>query len=116
LTEERALATIKFGKLGHSMISECLPRSRKVSLAYNLGELKDLPMMYRKTVELYHLQLKNLDLRKAGDQYLNWKFGWEQTLRGVQDVGTPYYYRETRKLLNLAKGITNDLQGHKEGH
>jgi hypothetical protein len=105
------------------MISECLPRSRKVSLAYNLGELKDLPMMYRKTVELYHLQLKNLDLRKAGDQYLNWKFGWEQTLRGVQEMlelpttiakhvnylisrkGLPTTFRATRKGIEGASSI-----------
>jgi hypothetical protein len=123
LSEERALAISKFGKFGYSMISDCLPRSRKVNLAYNLAELKDLPLMYRKTVELFRLQLQTLDLKKVGDQYLNWKFGWESTVRSVQEMlempttiarhvnylisrkGLPTTFRSTRKGVEGASSI-----------
>jgi len=99
LAEERANATVKFQKHYMSMLSNCLPSARKFPLAYNVAELKDLPMTLRKTVELFYYtqpskifpfsvkgRRKDFGIKDAGDQYLNWKFGWESTMRSVNEM------------------------------
>lgn len=80
-----ALATLAANAL--PMIGKALPTSRKFNLAYNIGELKDLPLLLKNSVALYKdgfSILKNPD--KLSDQYLNYKFGWESTIQAVRTM------------------------------
>lgn len=80
-----ALATLAANAL--PMIGKSLPTSRKFNLAYNIGELKDLPLLLKNSVALYKdgsSILKSPD--KFSSQYLNYKFGWESTLQAVRSM------------------------------
>lgn len=87
LADERANALAMFAKHGFGMLQQALPYHRSFDLAYNIAELKDLPMMYRETVRLFKDGGRSLNtIRGASRQFLNFKFGWESTLRAVRDL------------------------------
>jgi hypothetical protein len=80
----------RFVQLGQKyalgMVGESLPASRRFSLYRDVAELKDLPLMLRRTVELAKDVSTLLELKGQGNQYLNYKFGWEATVRAVVDM------------------------------
>lgn len=90
LTAERASFVTARNKYAFGMIRDAVPTNRKISVARNVGELRDLPMMLRKSVEFFRNPLDLLEkvnpLKEQGSQYLNVKFGWEATFRAVVDM------------------------------
>lgn len=86
LANERANATTLMGKHVNGLITRALPTHREFDLGYNIAELKDLPRMLRSTVELAMEPSSVLEFRGAGNQYLNYRFGWEATVRAVRDM------------------------------
>jgi hypothetical protein len=83
---EVASAANKMAANGLKLINMCLPEVKKFQLAYNIAELKDLPMMLRNTVELLRTPSTVLDFKGAGNQYLNYKFGWDSTVSAVKQM------------------------------
>jgi hypothetical protein len=76
-------------------LPQCLSNARKFNAFYQLGELKDLPMMIKKTIESqrYLLQLLKdpattlIKLDKAlGNAYLNYKFGWQSFQQSLESL------------------------------
>jgi len=86
LAAERSNASAMFLKHKHGLIARALPTRPKFQSFYNVAELKDLPMLYRNTVQFFKDPLSVTTPRGAGNQYLNYKFGWEQALRSVVDL------------------------------
>lgn len=86
LAEERSLFTQMVNKHAFGMVRESVPSNRKYSLARNVAELKDLPLLLKRSVEVAKDVSTLLELRGQGNQYLNYKFGWEATVRAVTDM------------------------------
>lgn len=49
----KSRATSVFAKRGLEMVSRCLPTARRYNSVYQIGELKDLPMLFRGTMKAW---------------------------------------------------------------
>jgi hypothetical protein len=86
-TTEQADATTYFNKYGYGLLRDTLPEHPQFNLFYNIAELKDIPVMLRNTVRLFKdFQSELSSMKGIGDQYLNYKFGWESTVNAVKDL------------------------------
>jgi hypothetical protein len=86
LGNERTRFTQLGQKYALGMVRESVPTARKFALFRNVAELKDLPLLLRRSVELAKDISTLLELKGQGNQYLNFKFGWEATVRAVVDM------------------------------
>lgn len=86
LTFERSEFSALRAKYALGMVRDAVPSSREISVARNIGELKDLPLLLRRSVELYRDPALLLEFKGQGNQYLNYKFGWDATYRAVRDM------------------------------
>jgi hypothetical protein len=77
------------------VLTPCLTSARKFNAFYQLGELRDLPLMIKKTQELVELlrqlsrkqgsALKNFD-KSSADAYLNLQFGYKSMASAVKSL------------------------------
>jgi hypothetical protein len=72
---------------GTNLLAKCTPTSRRFNLAYNIAELRDLPLLLKETVNFYrHLGINFTDPTSLSNAYLAYKFGWESTVKAVLDM------------------------------
>jgi hypothetical protein len=71
-------------EMGASAIAACKPTNSVADLSVALGEI--LAGGKPKLVGSSMWKDKTIKAKKAGDEYLNWEFGWEPIARDVSDV------------------------------
>lgn len=84
---EIAFASTMKQKHGMELLRRATPVRSRFQGFYNVAELKDLPLLLRNAVELYRHPFDSLTTFKgAGNQYLNYQFGWQSTLQAIRQM------------------------------
>lgn len=101
------------------MLLQASPTRKKFDIPYNLYELRELPMMLKSSVEFYKsLTNRNGTLispKKAGEGYLNVKFGWEQLVRTIDDMlSLPERIAEKVNYLLRRRGLATTYRAKRE--
>lgn len=103
-------------KLALGMVRESLPTRRKYTLFRNIAELKDLPLLLRKTTELYRDAPSLLELKGQGSQYLNYEFGWKATYEAILDMlKAPELITKQVNYLILRNGLSTSFRARRSG-
>lgn len=86
LTFERSMCNTTIVKHALGVLADSLPTSRAFNLSRSIAELKDLPMLYRNTLLLYKNDPSLRTAKGLGNQFLNYKFGWDLLVKDILDM------------------------------
>lgn len=119
LAYERSSFTTVVDNYGLGVLADSLPTAKAFTLTRSIAELKDLPMLYKNTLELYKLNPSLRTSKGLGGQYLNFQFGWKPLVKDILTMleipaqitkevnrlidrrGVPTTFRAKKKMLDM---------------